>query len=158
MTIVPAKDEDLKQIFQYIMDELGFNIFKDSTRQFFVEQVQELASRGAQGVILGCTEIELLIQQEHVPEVPLFPSAELHIEVNSSIAVKNVATPCYSLAVTTGGCTSPSRGKKDNRLRARCRHALSGRCSESEGPSPRFWDIEDGGISNPPGHFPDEAP
>ena len=61
------------------MDELGFNIFKDTTRAFFVAQVAALKARGAQGVILGCTEIELLIKQEHVPEIPVFPSAELHI-------------------------------------------------------------------------------
>jgi hypothetical protein len=57
----------------------GFNVFKDSTRAFFVDQVGELQARGAEGVILGCTEIELLIQQEHTPDTPLFASAEIHI-------------------------------------------------------------------------------
>jgi hypothetical protein len=84
-TIVPAREEDLKQIFQHIMEELGFNIFNDSTRKFFAAQVRELVGRGAQGVILGCTEIELLIQQEHTPEVPLFLSAELHIKAVAEI-------------------------------------------------------------------------
>jgi hypothetical protein len=44
-----------------------------------VDQVAQLQARGAQGVILGCTEIELLIKQEHTPDTPLFASAELHI-------------------------------------------------------------------------------
>ena len=83
--LVPERDEDLRQIFQHIMHELGFNIFKDETRAFFAAQVRALAARGAQCVILGCTEIELLIQQEHVPEVPLFRSAELHIEAVASV-------------------------------------------------------------------------
>ena len=39
----------------------------------------------SQGVILGCTEIELLVQQEHVPEVPLYRSAQLHIEAAARI-------------------------------------------------------------------------
>merc|ERR1712176_821145 len=39
-TLVPDSDEDLKQIFQFIMDELGQNIFKDSTRAFFVGQIR----------------------------------------------------------------------------------------------------------------------
>ena len=78
--IVPDADNDLDQIFDFIMSELGFNVFKDTTRTFFVDQVHKLSARGAGGVILGCTEIELLIQQVHAPEVPLFPSAELHIE------------------------------------------------------------------------------
>jgi aspartate racemase len=78
-TIVPDSDDDLKQIFVFIMEELGFNVFKDPTRAFFVDQIQKLAARGAEGVILGCTEIELLELQPHVPEIPLFRSAELHI-------------------------------------------------------------------------------
>ena len=50
-----------------------------------MEEIRKLAALGAQGVILGCTEIELLIQQEHVPEVPLFCSANLHIEAAARI-------------------------------------------------------------------------
>lgn len=57
-TLVPESEKDLTQIFQYIMDELGFNVFKETTREFFVAQIRALAARGAQGVILGCTEID----------------------------------------------------------------------------------------------------
>ena len=46
------------------MNELGFGEFKESTRTFFVEQVHQLAARGAQGVVMGCTEIELLLRQQ----------------------------------------------------------------------------------------------
>ena len=38
-TLVPEAEADLSQIFQHIMEELGFNVFKDSTREFFVVQV-----------------------------------------------------------------------------------------------------------------------
>jgi aspartate racemase len=64
-TIVPDSDADLTQIFEYIMDELGVNVFKDETRAFFVAQVERLASHGCEGVILGCTEIELLELHPH---------------------------------------------------------------------------------------------
>eukprot|EP00039_Didymoeca_costata_P013140 m.195306 g.195306 ORF g.195306 m.195306 type:complete len:251 (-) comp15688_c0_seq7:2747-3499(-) len=83
-TIVPSNEEDLSQIFQYIMDELGYNVFKDSTREYFLDQVEALKSRGAQGVILGCTEIELLINQKHTT-TPVFPSAELHLNAITDI-------------------------------------------------------------------------
>ena len=43
------------------MNELGFNIFKPETKKFFMDQVEKLVKRGAEGIILGCTEIELLI-------------------------------------------------------------------------------------------------
>lgn len=84
-TLVPESEKDLAQIFQYIMDELGFNVFKETTRKFFVAQIRALAARGAQGVILGCTEIELLVKQSDVPEVPLYCSAELHIEAAARV-------------------------------------------------------------------------
>ena len=36
------------------MNELGFNVFNESTRAFFVEQIHALVAEGAEGVILGC--------------------------------------------------------------------------------------------------------
>jgi aspartate racemase len=83
--IAPDKDEDLTQIFKFIMDELGFNIFKPTTLEFFKAQVRKLQARGCEGVILGCTEIELLIKQKDTPDVPLFASAELHISVAAEV-------------------------------------------------------------------------
>merc|ERR1740117_333779 len=54
--IVPTLPADLNQIFQFIMHELGFGVFKPSTLAFFKDQVEQLVARGAEGVILGCTE------------------------------------------------------------------------------------------------------
>ena len=45
-----------------------------------VGQIRQLATRGAMAVVLGCTEIELLVQQEHVEDVPVIYSGALHIE------------------------------------------------------------------------------
>eukprot|EP01060_Flectonema_neradi_P013309 TRINITY_DN20068_c0_g1_i1.p1 TRINITY_DN20068_c0_g1~~TRINITY_DN20068_c0_g1_i1.p1 ORF type:complete len:252 (+),score=51.96 TRINITY_DN20068_c0_g1_i1:61-816(+) len=84
--IVPESDESLTKIFNFIMKELGANVFLDSTRDFFVSEALKLQDRGCKGLILGCTEIELLIKQEHVPELKVFPSAELHIKSLASIA------------------------------------------------------------------------
>jgi len=86
-TITPEHAEDRKQIFEYIRHELGFGIFKSETRKFFVDQMDRMVARGAEGVILGCTEIELLVQQKHC-DYPLFPSAELHIEAASSVLTR----------------------------------------------------------------------
>ena len=93
--LVPESQADMEKIFSFIMDELSFNKFEESTRAFFVEQVKALAARGCEGVILGCTEIELLELQPHVDascisrdsgEYPLFRSAQLHIEAATRIA------------------------------------------------------------------------
>ena len=50
-----------------------------------VKAIRGLEARGAEACILGCTEIELLVQQEHVPSLPLLPSAEIHIETTANV-------------------------------------------------------------------------
>ena len=111
-TIVPDSDAVFAQIFQFIMDELGFGEFKESTRAFFVQQVQQLAARGAQGVIMGCTEIELLLRQNDVPDVTLFASAELHIEAAAHVAagLSQVADymPPFDIAVLAARAGVPT--------------------------------------------------
>ncbi len=60
-----------------IYDELTKGIFTDSSRRCFVEAIEWLHNQGAQGVILGCTEIPLLVKQEHA-SVPLFDTTAIH--------------------------------------------------------------------------------
>eukprot|EP00040_Diaphanoeca_grandis_P028279 m.163498 g.163498 ORF g.163498 m.163498 type:complete len:270 (-) comp31293_c2_seq4:1633-2442(-) len=86
LEVITPDESELKQIFQFIMDELGSNIFKDTTRAYFVTQLKALRDMGAEGVILGCTEIELLVNQTHVSDIPLFPSAEIHIRAAAACA------------------------------------------------------------------------
>ena len=50
-----------------------------SSRQAYQEIIAVLVAAGAQGVILGCTEIELLVRPED-STVPLFPTARLHVD------------------------------------------------------------------------------
>ena len=51
----------------------------DATRRRVVSIVEELWDAGAEGVLLGCTELELLIHQADV-EIPVFPCTSLHVE------------------------------------------------------------------------------
>jgi aspartate racemase len=60
-----------------IFDELDKGILKDETRKKYLEIIDSLAQRGAQGIILGCTEIPLLIKQSDC-NVPVFDTTELH--------------------------------------------------------------------------------
>lgn len=75
-TVVP-KPEQMDEIMRVIEEELTFNIIKDSSREYFVNVISELKEQGAKGVILGCTEIQMLIKQKDSP-VPVFDSTELH--------------------------------------------------------------------------------
>ena len=68
-----------------IYEELVQGVIRDDSRSDYLNIIDEMVSDGAGGVIAGCTEIELLIQQEHVPELPLIPSAETHIDVAAEV-------------------------------------------------------------------------
>ena len=60
-----------------IFDELCRGVISQDSRRAFLDIIAELAGRGAQGVVLGCTEIGLLVRQEDTP-VPLFDTTRLH--------------------------------------------------------------------------------
>jgi len=62
-----------------IYDELVHGHVLDRTRRRVVEVIDELWDAGAKGVLLGCTELEMLISQADV-ELPVFPCTTLHVE------------------------------------------------------------------------------
>lgn len=75
--IVPDAEKH-DRINSVIYDELVHGRVLDPSRRRMVELIDGLWDRGAQGVILGCTELELLVEQADV-EVPLFPCTTLHV-------------------------------------------------------------------------------
>jgi len=64
-------------IHRIIYDELGRGIVREESRRAYVQIIEGLVGRGAQGVILGCTEIPLLIKEKDSP-VPVFDTTALH--------------------------------------------------------------------------------
>ena len=74
--IVPEKEER-SYINDAIYNELVLGIIKEETRNNFKRIIKGLAEKGAQGIILGCTEIPLLIKQKDV-ELPIFDTTEIH--------------------------------------------------------------------------------
>lgn len=76
-----------------IFDELVHHILKDKSRQITLEIMQQLVEQGAQGIVLGCTEIELLIKPDDFPGVPLFDTTALHCQKAVSLALGLEAIP-----------------------------------------------------------------
>lgn len=74
--IIPAQ-EDREFINHTIYQELCLGIISDTSRQRLLSICEELVKQGAQGIILGCTEIGLLINQEYT-DIPLFDTALVH--------------------------------------------------------------------------------
>jgi aspartate racemase len=75
-TIIPA-DDDRGFIHYTIFEELGRGISSADTRQRYLSIIEQLIAEGAGGIILGCTEIPLLIQPGDVP-VPVFDTIRIH--------------------------------------------------------------------------------
>lgn len=86
-TIIPD-ESDRTFIHNAIFDELGKNVFRSETKAVFVEIINKLAGRGAQGIILGCTEIPLLIKQEDSP-VPVFDTTLIHANAAVELALSS---------------------------------------------------------------------
>lgn len=77
LEVVIPEQPDLETVSQIIYDELAIGEIKDSSRQKYKAVINKLADKGAEGVILGCTEIPLLIKQEDT-NVPLFDTTQIH--------------------------------------------------------------------------------
>lgn len=69
-----------------IYDELCVGVLSEQSRTAYQGVINRLVAAGVEGVILGCTEVELLIQQEHSP-VPVFPTASLHAKAAVELAL-----------------------------------------------------------------------
>ncbi|MBR22560.1 MAG: aspartate/glutamate racemase [Leifsonia sp.] len=76
--LVPEPD-DQEVVHRVIYEELVLGEVSERSRAEYRRIIAALVDRGAQGIVLGCTEIELLIEQHHVA-VPLFPTTRLHAE------------------------------------------------------------------------------
>ncbi len=76
--LVPGP-EDRALVHRVIYDELCLGVVTDDSRQAYRQVMGRLVGRGAEGVVLGCTEIELLIRDGD-SDVPLFATTRLHIE------------------------------------------------------------------------------
>jgi aspartate racemase len=84
-TLVPDKD-DRVFIQRTIDSELLLGKFLDASKKRFLEIIQKLRSQGAEGVVLGCTEIPLLIKQEDV-DFPLFNTTVIHSQAAVDFAL-----------------------------------------------------------------------
>ena len=71
--------EDRAQVHRVIFEELVLGVARDESRRAYQDIIVRLVDEGAEGVVLGCTEIELLIRAADSP-VPVFPTTRLHVE------------------------------------------------------------------------------
>ena len=88
---VPEADEQ-QVVHDVIYAELVHGVVRDQSRAAYRTIIDALVDRGAQGVILGCTEIEVLIGPDDCP-VPAFPTTRLHAEAAVDLALAGDESP-----------------------------------------------------------------
>ncbi|MGR6981477.1 aspartate/glutamate racemase family protein [Testudinibacter sp. P27/CKL/0425] len=76
------------EIHRIIFDELCLSQVNTSSRDYYLNVIEQLKSQGAQGVILGCTEICLLINADNSP-LPVFDSTEIHTQAAVEFILKD---------------------------------------------------------------------
>ena len=86
ISVVIPDEQGVELVNRVIYDELCLGIIKEDSRQQFVSVIEDLHSRGAQGVILGCTEIGLLISQADTA-LPVFDTTKIHAEAAAAYAL-----------------------------------------------------------------------
>jgi aspartate racemase len=84
--LIPSEEQRMN-INRAIYEELVAGIIREETRINFLAIIDDLINQGAQGVILGCTEIPLLINQQDVA-VPLFDTTLIHAEAALQYGIK----------------------------------------------------------------------
>ena len=84
--LVPPEDEQ-EQVHRVIYDELVQGVLNRSSQEDFLDIIDRLGAAGAEGVIAGCTEIELLVEEDDI-FVPYFPSTALHARAIVQAAVE----------------------------------------------------------------------
>ncbi len=88
--VTPAATER-NLIQEVIFNELALGKIQDSSKKEFISIINSLIQKGAQGIILGCTEIPLLIQQKDV-NIPIFDTTFLHASAAAEKALFRFST------------------------------------------------------------------
>ncbi|MBU8891722.1 MAG: aspartate/glutamate racemase family protein [Bacteroidales bacterium] len=79
LDVVIPNDEDREIVHKIIYNELCLGNIKDSSKNEYIRIIENLVQNGAEGIILGCTEIPLLVKQADV-SVPVFDTTTIHAE------------------------------------------------------------------------------
>lgn len=79
LTVLVPDPAERQRVHDIIFNELCLGTVKDASRQVYLDIIDSLATRGAEAVILGCTEIGILVNQDHT-EVRLFDTTRIHAE------------------------------------------------------------------------------
>jgi aspartate racemase len=87
-TIIPTDKKDIEIIQNIVKNELGKGIVTKESKDKFINYAKKLVERGAEGVVLGCTEIPMLIEQKDF-NFPVFDTTKIHVESIINFVLEN---------------------------------------------------------------------
>ncbi len=86
LEVLVPRDEDRGLVHRVIYEELCIGLVSEESRERFREVIRRLVARGAEGVILGCTEIAMLVSPPDSP-VPVFDTTRIHAAAAVALAL-----------------------------------------------------------------------
>lgn len=87
---VPQSDEELCEIDRIIFKELCIGNIENTSKEYYINVINNMVKNfGIEGVILGCTEIEMLIQPQDL-EIPIFDTTQAHINSIVNYILENI--------------------------------------------------------------------
>lgn len=86
LDVIVPEQRDRTTVHRIIYEELIRGVVRQESRAEYRAVIERLVAAGAEGIILGCTEIELLVSAKDSP-VPVFPTTLLHVEAAVDIAL-----------------------------------------------------------------------
>lgn len=89
-TIIPASQQTRDFIQHTLKEELGRGIHNKATSLAYLNIIDELIQNGAEGIVLGCTELPIIIKQEYVP-VPVFDTTKIHAMAAVDFALNSLS-------------------------------------------------------------------
>jgi aspartate racemase len=87
LTVIVPDAHDRRIVHDVIYGELCVGIVSDASREEYRRIMRNLAGRGAEGILLGCTEIDLLVGPDDSP-VPVFDTTRLHVRMAVDLALE----------------------------------------------------------------------
>ncbi|KAA8701382.1 aspartate/glutamate racemase family protein [Pseudomonas proteolytica] len=90
LNVLVPDAQERRAVHRIIYEELCVGVISEASRQVYQQAIANLAARGAQAIILGCTEIGLLIKPEH-SDLPLLDTTELHAQAAVAFALGDQA-------------------------------------------------------------------
>ncbi len=86
--IITPSANDILRSHYFVSEELTQGKFTDTAKKFYLKQIELLKQQGAEGVILGCTELPMLLDQKDA-ELPLIATTQLHAQHASDFILAN---------------------------------------------------------------------